>query len=41
MSNIRDKMMGGLDDEVNKMRDQLKDMSNMGGLNDEMANLKE
>jgi hypothetical protein len=41
MSNIRDKMMGGLDDEVNKMRDQLKDMSNMGGLNEEMANLKE
>jgi len=40
MDTVKNDMMGGLNDEVAKMRDQLKDMGNMGGLKDEMAKMK-
>lgn len=40
VSGLRDEVMGGLNDEMAKMREQLSGMGDMAGLKDEVANMK-
>jgi hypothetical protein len=40
VAGLRDEVMGGLNDEMAKMREQLSGMGDMAGLKDEVANMK-
>ena len=41
LENMQKNMMGNLDSEMDKMREKLNDMGNLGGLKDEMAAMKQ